>query len=248
MNRRSFTAAIFCLAAGLAGAALPAAAGLHLTTLTGSVTAFDAGASILNVNTRLGRKLFRVTAQTVVLLNNHGATTQNITAGDKATVTFRFDTSEASTIFLVRETKQQGTVTTASANAVSFFVNGTSTLALTANPNSHMQLNGIPVANPAVLNGRSASVIFEPGSLLVLSLAARASSATGTIAAIDSATNTVTLAAHGGQAARTFTLDTAATIRRKGQVVPITSLLGGDRVTVAFVRSGTTLHALAVQV
>ena len=119
----------FLLLALLALAAPSAVSATTVATLppsqvSGTVIGYDTAATLLNVLTRLGAKSFLVTNTTVVLLNNHSATTTNIQAGDQVTVTYDYSTFTALKIHLFRETKETGTIksVTASGTTAATFV------------------------------------------------------------------------------------------------------------------------------
>jgi hypothetical protein len=231
---------LFCFAAAAAG--VPAAEP-HLTETTGTVTGFDPDSDQLSVNSRLGPKLFLVTSGTAILLNNHAAGTNDIQAGDQVAVTYRFDTSVATIVHLFRETRIQGRVVSVGATAIGFRFRR-ATLQLRTDAGSRIEVADIPMSGGQALIGRRATAIFEPGTLLLLSLSANAPVASGRLSAVDAAARTVTVA---GRRSVQFTLDAAAGVRRNGQAAAIADLRVGDRVKVAFAREGPTNRALAVQ-
>jgi hypothetical protein len=87
--------------------------------------------------------------------------------------------------------------------------------------------------------------VFQPGdNQLLLSLAANSPTITRRLASVDVTNRTVTLA---GTTPETLAVDTSATILRQGQFVPMTSLVVGDRLTLAFVRAQGSSRVLAIQ-
>lgn len=219
------------------------AAALHLTETTGTVLGYDDDTTLLSVNTRLGPKTFVVTTGTLILLNNHTANLNNIQPNDKVTVRYRFDTSVAATVHLFRERRVAGTVVAGSDEELDVRIKGGAVVTFELNDSSRVDLEGILLDDLSVLEGRRVTAIYEPGSFLLLSLKGESPRLAGRITAVDTAARTVTVS---GRTPRTVTLGTAATLRRSGAVVPITSLVVGDRVTIAYVRSGTTLQGLAL--
>jgi hypothetical protein len=239
MNRRTL------LAIALLGAALPLArpaAAANLTVATGTVIGFSAQDQVLRVNTRLGALSLLVTSDTLVLLNNHTATNTDIRAGDKVTVEYRFDTREVKLVHLVRQQRRTGRIVDVTATAVVLRVDGAN-LSLRTDTQSLVELEEIPLTTRSVLIGRQATAVFEPGSLLLLSLNGESELVTAPLTAVDATARTVTL---GGRRPRTLTLDSAATLLRNGTTTTIASLVTGDRVTVAFIRQGTVLRGLAL--
>jgi hypothetical protein len=212
------------------------------TELSGTVTGYSTTTTQLNVNTRLGPRSFLVNSRTIIVLNNHSATTTDIQVGDRVTVEFRFDTLEASFVRLVRELKARGPITATSTTTIDQRING-GVFTLRTNANSVIVLEGIPVSNRAILIGRGATSIYEPSTLTLLSLSADALVAVGTISAIDTATRKVTVR---DRVARDFVVDANATIRRNGSTVLFSSLALNDRVKLAWVRSGAVSNALAL--
>jgi hypothetical protein len=214
-----------------------------LSEAAGTVTSWDNAQQLLNVNTRLGPKVFRLSRTTVVLLNNHSATEADITVNDQATVTYSFDTSAATVVHLSRETRQQARVTSVSATAIDLSFSG-ATLTVRPNTSSRVELMGIPLADRSVLVGRKAVVIYEPGTLTLLSLAGKAGAVSGRLSKVDAATARVTLA---GKKGRVFTVAANATLLRSGKAAALSALAVGDRVRLAYVgrESGARVLALA---
>lgn len=241
---RLFLTICLALVLPIFGARLSTAAP-RLAEATGTVSGFDTGQSLLDVNTRLGSKLFLVRPTTLILLNNHTATTDSIELGDDVTVTYRFDTSEATQIHLFREARSRGRITAVGTGTMDLRKANGAVVRLRPDANSRVELEDILLVNQSVLVGRQASAVFEPGTLVLLSLAARSSRAEGRVQSRDTTAKTVTLA--GGRTPRVFTLDAAATVRRNGAVAALADIQVGDRVTIAFVRTGTIRKALAVR-
>lgn len=221
------------------------AAAPRLTEATGTVSGFDPGQSILDVNTRLGSRLFLLRPTTLILLNNHTATTDSIEPGDEVTVTYCFDTSVATQVHLFREARSRGRITAVATGTMDLRKANGAVIRLRADANSRVELNEILLGNQSVLVGRQAAAVFEPGSLVLLSLSARSPRTEGRVQSRDTTAKTLTLA--GGRTPRVFTLDAAATVRRNGAVATLADVQAGDRVTIAFVRIGTTRKALAIR-
>jgi hypothetical protein len=233
---------ILCLLFPCATPRLQAGA-LPVTSVSGRIIAFDEDTSLLAVNTRLGRRSFLITNTTLILLNNHAGDTGDLQPGDEANVTFQYHNSAATRVRVFRETRQRGTVTAVGNNTIDLRLRGGAVIQLRPDAQSRIELEQIPVEDRRVLIGRRVVSVFEPGTFLLLSLAGESGSAAGPITAVDAATRTVTL---GGRRPRVYTLDAPATVRRGGEVVPLTALTVGDRARVAFVREGTTFRGLAL--
>jgi hypothetical protein len=228
----------------LVGVRTQSQAAPRLTELTGTALGFDQEQSLLSVNTRLGPKLFLVTPRTLFLLNNHEADVDDVLPGDEVTVRYQFDTSEARLVHLFREARQTARVTAATANSLSLRVRG-ATLTLQANAASQMQLANIAVGNPQVLVGQRVTAVFEPGSQLLLRLKGDVSAANGTVTAVNTTTNQVTLS---GRRGGVFTLDPSATIILGEEQVTLPDVVVGSRARLAFVRSAGLRRGLALSV
>jgi len=236
--------ALSALIAFLVGAApRMASSDPELTEATGTVITFVAQLQQLSVNTRLGPITLLLDSKTLVLLNNHSASTTDIRAGDKVTVRYRFDTSVASVVHLFRQQKRSGRITNVTTTAIEMQVDGAA-LSFRTDAQSRVELEDIPLVTRSVLIGRKATAVFEPGSLLLLSMQGAAQRATGSVGSVNVEARTVTLS---GRKPRTLTLDSAATVRRNGETAEIASLVTGDRVVAAFVKEGATLRTLALQ-
>lgn len=243
MNRLLVLLASLCV---LTGAAFSPA--VHAdppdVTVRGTVIGYDPQSDLLNVNTRLGSRLFLVTASSLILLNDHNATVNDITPGDRVRVTYDYNTSEAVIVDLTREVRRTGKVTSVSTNGFNFRLPGGGNLTLTTNVNTRITVGGLLVENRAILVGRQATLLYEPVTFLALGLSAQAQTVSGAITAIDATARTLSVARN---ATRAFTVDTNATIRRDGVTATLADLVVGDRITLAFVRHGTTRRALVLQ-
>ena len=238
------TLCLFCVAGALLAAAPPPALAQHETEITGTITGYDGQQSILTVNTRLGSRGFLLDQLTLILLNNHAGDTDDFRLGDRVLVSFRFDTAVASRVHIFREARQRGKIVSASNTAINYRVGGGAALNLRLDANSRVELAGIPLSGVALLAGRRATAVYEPGTFLLLSLSAEASSLNGRVQAVNVANGTLTLT--GGKS-RVFTVDPVATIRRDGRTTTLSALQPGDRVRLAFTRGGAGQTALAVQ-
>lgn len=217
----------------------------HLTVLRGNVAGFDTASTLLTVNAQIGRRQLFVNSQTLILLNNHTATTGNIQAGDTVTVHYRFDTLVAHLVSLTRERSQRGRVITAAANSVGIKVRGAQ-LSLTTNARSLMNLSGIRIVDPRVLEGLEANTVYEPSqNPLLLRLQANGKVRKGVIAGIDSETGTVTLTGKGGL---TLVVHENVTVRRGGLLADVEDLRVGDRIRAVTTRRGGVETLLAVNV
>ncbi len=238
------------LVAGPGPLEAPAArAAVRDVTLTGTVISVETSTGTaqqfrrLAVNTRLGPKTVLIANTTLLLLNNHSTTAASIAVGDRVSVTYDYSTLVASIVEITREEKITGKIVSASATEIDVKTHG-AILALKTDPNSVVDLNNILVSNRAVLTGQRGTFIFEPTTNLLLSMNASASLLRSTLTAVDTAKNTVTLA---GRSPLTIALDPNATLLRNNAVVPLTSLVIGDRLRVAFTRNTTgTLRLLAL--
>jgi len=222
----------------------PLAAAPVRPSISGTVVTFDPSTQILTVNTRLGVKTFRLTTNTIILLNNHNAATTDILPGDDVTVTYIYPSFEATIVHLFRESTREGKITTATGTSVVLRINSNTTLNLTTNANSVLELAGIPITNTTVLAGRHARVVFETNTFVIISLSASAPTLNGAITAIDTASRTISVQT----ASKTvnLTVDAAATVRRDGTTSTLANLQVGDKVRVAYVQNRSTLRALAV--
>jgi hypothetical protein len=219
---------------------LPARASAFDVKTSGTILSLGAvdtttGDRLLAINTRLGPKSLLISASTLLLLNNHTTTAQNITGGEQANVTYNYNTLVIKELHLFNETKITGKVISATATSVTLRKNGTD-ITLTTNAGSVMDLNNIPLSSASVLVGQKATFIFEPGSNLLLSSASSATVTQGTLSAVDVTNNLVTLA---GKTPLSLTVDSNATILRNGAVVPLSSLVAGDRLRIAFTKDLT---------
>lgn len=214
-----------------------------IAEVSGTVVGYDNPSTLLTVNTRLGRVQFLVRNTTVILLNNHSGTVQNITANDEVTVRFDLATRVAVRVHLTRESRQRGKVTNVTATALDLRFAG-AVVSYRLDANSVVEMEQILLNNRAVLIGRTARVVYEPGANpLTLRVQGEVSSVVSTVTAVSTTDSTITVA---GRTPRTFKLDPLATLRRSDLIVNLTALVVGDRVRVAFVKSGETLTALAV--
>ena len=238
-----FTTAFACACAVLLCAvpAPRAQAGPFDVTVSGTVISLTAantttGLRDLSINTRLGPRIVEIGATTLLLLNNHTTTATSITVGLKAEVVYNYATLLAKQVKIFNETKITGKVVSATPTSVTIRKSGAN-ITLTTNTGSVLDLNGIPVSNPAVLVGQKGTFVYEPGSNLVLSSEASATLVkNATLTSVNTSTNQLTV---GGTQPLTFTLDTSATILRNGVVVPLTSLVAGDRLRIAFTKDVT---------
>jgi hypothetical protein len=222
----------------------PAAGGQpHLTETTGTITGFDEDQSLLNVNTRLGPKLFLVTEQTVILLNNHDGDTDDLVPPREVEVHYRFDTSEAFLVHVFSQATRSGTVVEADDNSLDLRVK-TAVLGLDIDDQSLLHIGDILLEDPAVLAGLRAKAVFEPGSDLLLRLNAESQAFSGNITALDTMARTMTVT---GKKARSFEVDAAATVLIGNDFDDLDGLTVGDKVRVAFVKRGGTLQALAIK-
>jgi hypothetical protein len=237
----------------LLAAASPAPAPAHhdfptrpprLMDLDGTVVAFSADAGLMTVDTRLGVKLFEVSSRTQVLLNNRAAPLTAVQVGDHVRVTFRFDTGEAFEIRIFREVRARGIVRNVTPQGIELELERGGFITLRPDAHSRVTLSGIPLTNYEVLVGRPAVVLYEPGSLLLLSLEARAARGVGALTALDPTTRALILS---GARAWRIEVDPAATIRRGNQFVLLTDLRVGERLVVIAVPESGRLRGLAIQ-
>lgn len=243
MNRRLLLSCLALLACLPLASSRVAFSEPALSEAEGRVTSFSTQTQILNINSRLGPLEVVLDSGTLILLNNHSAATTDIRAGDRVNVRYRFDTRRAVRVHLFREQRRTGRVVSVSSTAIGLRVDG-ATINLRPDAQSRVDLEDILLNDRSVLVGREATAVFEPGTLILLSMAGKSQRVSGTLTAVDTANNTLTLS---GKNPRTFTLETAATVRRNGETATLASLVTGDRVGVAFVRQGNTLRALALQ-
>ena len=245
MDRRKLLALPLLLAAVtlLAGLARTGAAEPALSEISGTVTGYDPDSDLFNVNTRLGPKLFLVTDDTEVTLNNRTTTMNQLMTGDLVTVEYRFDTSVVYTVDATREERARGRIVTVTNNAITVRSSGEN-LALRPDAQSRVELQGIPLQDRSVLNRLDAVGIYQPGSLLLLSLNASASDFSGRVGAVDSVNRTITVT---GKKSRTFSVNPVATVRRNGEFVTLANVQPGDRVRVAFAKSGGERVVLAMK-
>lgn len=245
VRRSLFAWGIACLLGILAAAGYrPAAAAPVHPSISGTVVTFETGTQILTVNTRLGVKTFQLTTNTIILLNNHNAAATDILAGDQVTVTYLYPSFEALIVHLFRESTREGKITSATGTSVVLRLNSNTSLNLTTNGNSVLELAGIPITNTSVLVGRHATVVFETNTFAIISLSASAPTLNGAITAIDTASRTISVQT----ASRTvnLTVDTAATVRRDGATSTFANLQVGDKVRVAYVQNRGAFRALAI--
>jgi len=243
MLRTRFTLAL--LACLLPVPLSPAHAGdPPLAEAVGRVISFEQATGILALNTRLGREEFSVSDETLVLLNNHAADTGDIRRGDRARVTYRFDTSEAVIVHLTREAALSGRVVRVTGSSIEVRVGRGAVVSLRPDANSRVELEGIPLEEHSVLVGLRVEAVYEPETFLLLALDGDAPVARGVVSAVDAKTRTLSIS---GARARTFAVDQAATVRRDGASATLASVAVGDRVRVAFVREGGSLRALAIR-
>ena len=218
-----------------------AQAGAFDVTVTGTVISLGAqntstGLRDLSINTRLGPRTVEVGATTLLLLNNHTTTAANITVGLKAEVIYNYSTLLAKQVKVFNETKITGKVVSATTTSVTIRKSGAN-ITLTTNTGSVLDLNGIPISNPAVLVGQKGTFVYEPGTNLVLSSDSAATLVkNATLTSVDNTTRSLVT---GGTQPLTFTVDTNATILRNGQIVPLTSLVAGDRLRISYTRDIT---------
>lgn len=244
MKRSRFNFLLFAAILSLLGfrpTMRPATATLPNAQVTGTVIGYDTSSTLLSVQTRLGAKSFLITNTTIILLNNHTSTANNIQANDQVTVTYDYTTFKAIEVHLFREVTQTGTVKAVGTTSITVHLSIGGQVALTTNTNSVINLDDIPIATTSVLVGRSVNVVYEPTSNLLLSLNAHSPLTKGTITAVNTTSKTVTV---NGQV---FTLDLNATILRAGQTAAITTLVVGDKARVAWVKNGSARTALAIQ-
>jgi hypothetical protein len=228
-------------------AALLRAAEPHLTRTSGTIVGFDPESSLLTVNTRLGQKAFLVTNQTLFLLNNHGATRQDVGAGDEADIAYWFDTLEARRVHIHREVKQRGRVRDIAAGDVAFVVKRNTEITLESNDQTRFFIEGIRLEDEDALIGLQADAVYEPdnASPLLLTLDGDTDEFSGRVTAVDEGAGTFTV--QNSARTRTFELSPAGTIRLDGVFSDLGDLTVGRKVFVAFVRDGTDLLALAVR-
>lgn len=226
------------------GAARSAPATLPSAEIAGTVVGFDGTTSLIALHTRFGRRSFLLTPTTLILLNNHSATVNSITIGDEARINYQYDTSTANTVHLIRKIRRNGTVGTVTANAVQFQLSRRTFLQLQANSASLVEVEGIPITDRSVLTGVRARAVFEPGSLLLLSLRASSRVSRGRLAAIDPVESTIAIS---GRRTLVLPVDPLATIRRAGLTATLDELAVDDRVVVAYVRERGALRVLAIE-
>lgn len=242
--KHALALAVFLLAALLAPASYAQREPIPTSEITGTVNGFDTDQSILDVNTRVGRRLYLITNTTLVLLNNHSSTTANIQPGDEVTISYYYPTSEAVIVQLFRETRLRGTVRTVTGTNLDFRLTRRSAVTLRTDALSEIEIEGIRVTNNAVLAGLEATALVEPGTLLVIGLNVHANGAQAKVTLVDTTAGTITI---GGRKPRTFTVDPNATLRRDGATATLADLVVGDQVKIAFVKKSGSLRALAVQ-
>jgi hypothetical protein len=214
-----------------------------LVEVTGNAIGYDASQGLLQVNTRLGTKRYFVTNTTLVLLNNHSSTPQNIQAGDKLVISYDYATVTAKTIRIVRKGRTSGTVVSVSTTAIGVRSANGAVLALRPDAASRILLEGVPLTSNQVLLGRRVTATYEPTSLLVLSLSGTARVSRGTLSEVDADAGLITL----NGSLDTLTVDENATIYRNGISVELADLTAGDRVRVIQVRDGDSVRALAIE-
>jgi hypothetical protein len=242
MPRPRTLAALLSLAALLL--TLPLSAASREAEVEGTVISFDQQAQILNVNTRLGAKSFLVTNTTLIFLNNHTTNANSMTAGDVVTVRYNYDTSTATEILITRELGDTGRIVSASGANISLRLSDGLLLGLHTDAGSQVSLGGLPVTNAAVLVNRKAKVVYEPGTFLILSLAARSELVHGRITASDTTAKTITVTA---AKSRVMKLDAAANIARSGAAATQADLVVGDHARVAYVRNKAGFRALIIR-
>jgi hypothetical protein len=210
---------------------------------SGEVSGFSQQTFILTLETRLGTRQYQLTESTLVTLNGRQVDTDGITEGDHAVVVYELGTANAVEVRLTREEEVRGRVIGVSNTTLEFRTKSKAILTLRPDDFSHVDIAGLPVDDLNILLRRTAKVIYEPGTFLLLSLAADANYAAGTISVIDAATRTLTVT---GKKERAFVVDANATIRRDGETAAIDALAVGDKVRVAFVKGTTGLVALSL--
>lgn len=241
MNRR------LLLAAALSGAVAglnPAQAAQPLATLTGTVTGYDASSTLLSVNGRLGVEQFIVPTSAQILLNGRASTVQAIQVGDEVTVRYDYNTARAVVVRVFREAKRQVTINTVSSTGMGLRLPSGNVVAAKIDAASQITLEGFQVSNNAVLVGRSATAIYEPGTFLILSLAVNGQVFKGRATAVDSSGRTVTLA---GTQSLTFAVDTNATITRNGSAATLAQIVVGDQVKTVFVKNAAGRRSLLLK-
>jgi len=252
MNCRSplLFAALFCALFVLAlpilvGPSASAQVREPVAEISGEVVSYSTGSNNLTVNTRLGPKLFVLTATTLVLLNNHSANEQSISTGDQVRVEYFYPSFVAKTIHLTREAKRRGRITAITDTTLALQLSSGATINFSVNDSSHLALTGIALTDSSVLLNRRATVVYEPSTTnaqLLLSLAGEADQLTGRLASTDATANTLTL-----RTGRTLRVDAAATLRRADKAVSLSDLRAGDKLKLALAGSGAGRRVLALR-
>ena len=215
-----------------------------------TITAVNAAAGTLQITDRNGFSVtLKTSTSTVIQLDGKTATLADLKADDTAVVVYHRQTLVASQIAAASPppTVLTGTITSldATTGAVQITTGHGTAIALTANSNSQIRLNGsaTTVANLAV--GQAVRVTYHPADKIALTLAAatpRAGVVTGAITALDLTAGTLQLTPLVG-AVQSLTLNAQTAYRLNGRpVTPATIAVG----QLAAVQVGTNNTATVV--
>jgi len=210
----------------------------------------NAAAGTLQITDRNGFSVtLKTSTSTVIQLDGKTATLADLKADDTAVVVYNRQTLVATQIAAASPppTVLTGTITSldATTGAVQITTGHGTAIALTANSNSQIRLNGsaTTVANLAV--GQAVRVTYHPADKIALTLAAatpRAGVVTGAITALDLTAGMLQLTPLVG-AAQSLTLNAQTTYRLNGRPVTPAAIAVGQ---LAAVQVGTNNTATVV--
>ncbi len=227
----------------VAGICAPPLGAAQTATIEGTVIGYSAQSALLNVMTPVGSRNFLVNTETLIILNGRSSSAQQLTANSEVEVRYEYPSYVARRIDITREAKRSGTIRSATTTTFDLKIRN-AVLTMRPDNNSRIDIEGLALDDRRTLAGLQATVIYEPGTLLVLSAEAQAQKFKGKITALNTTTRVMTVT---GTSIRDFTVDTNATIRRDGVTAQITGLAVDDKVTVVFVKAGAVRRALILE-
>ena len=220
-----------------------------ITHAQGTVSGFDDDAGLLTIETRLGRRQFFITGGTLILLNGRAGDTGDFGGGnngvneDYADVAYHIDSLEAVKVRLTREQRRSGRITAADDNSIDLRLRAGGALELEMDNQSRRRAAGVKVEDAAAMVGLNADAVFEPGTGLLISIQAAASTLRGRVTAVDDTAETLTV---DGPRDLSFVVPDNATIRRAGQTATLADVAVGDRAQVVFARRGVERQVVAL--
>lgn len=235
---------IACLLALAVTGLKPVRAGLP-ANVEGEIASISTGSQTLGINTRLGVLLFVWNSQTLFLLNGHTAGQADMRLGDRVEARYLYPSGELELVHLFRKQRTASAPITAVSNTSVEARIDRANVTLRTDSASQISAAGISISNRAVLVGRRARIVFEPGQQpLLLKLQAKARATAGEITALDAAASLITIR---GRSDREYEIVATATIRRDGASSSLAALAAGDTVRAAYVKDGRKLLIIAIE-